>query len=116
MNEEEITVKILEDGTKEYYRNGLLHRDNDLPAVECAHGTKFWFKNGKLHRDNNLPAMEYYDGDKEWYKDGQPHREDGPAQDFIKVGLKRYWYNGKQLDITTDAELRLLIKTNFMVL
>jgi len=67
--------KIDLDGTKRWYNsNGERHRDNDLPAVECAHGTKYWYSNGKLHRDNG-PAVEYASGFKEWYKNGQQVEE-----------------------------------------
>ena len=31
---------------------------------------KIWYKNGKLHRDNDLPAIEYSNGDKVWCKNG----------------------------------------------
>lgn len=46
-----------------YYKNGLRHRDNDLPAYYSLYEIK-WYKNGLLHRDtygeNNqlLPAVE----------------------------------------------------------
>jgi antitoxin component YwqK of YwqJK toxin-antitoxin module len=35
-------------GTVHWYQNGRLHRDNDLPAIECADGTKYWYQNGEL--------------------------------------------------------------------
>jgi hypothetical protein len=59
------TVKIDEYGTKRWYINNKLHRE-DGPAVECADGYKAWYINGKLHRENG-PAAEYADGDKCWY-------------------------------------------------
>ena len=34
------------DGTKEWFKNGLRHRD-DGPAIEKADGTKEWWKNGE---------------------------------------------------------------------
>ena len=34
------------DGTKEWYLNGKLHRE-DGPAIERADGTKEWWLNGK---------------------------------------------------------------------
>ena len=37
-------------------------------------GTKVWWMNGKIHRDNNLPAIIYADGAKEWYQYGRRHR------------------------------------------
>ena len=31
-------------------KNGQLHRDGDLPAVETSEGYKSWYKNGQLYR------------------------------------------------------------------
>ena len=31
-------------------------------------GTKRYYKNGKLHRDGDLPAIENRDGEKHYYK------------------------------------------------
>ena len=42
----EYTVKIWDDGTKIWYLNGKLHRE-DGPAVECADGNKYWYLNGE---------------------------------------------------------------------
>jgi hypothetical protein len=33
-------------------------------------GTKFWYLNDELHREDG-PAVEYSDGDKFWYLDGK---------------------------------------------
>jgi len=59
---------IDKDGTKTWYQNGLLHRDNDQPAVIRRYGNKNWFQNGKLHRDNDLPAIIHSDGSQFWYQ------------------------------------------------
>jgi hypothetical protein len=40
-----------------WYKNGKIHRDNDLPAIISQNGYKGWYKNGQLHRDNDLPAV-----------------------------------------------------------
>lgn len=37
-------------GNKRWYKKGLLHRDNDEPAVIMADGSKGWFIKGKAHR------------------------------------------------------------------
>jgi hypothetical protein len=42
-----------ENGTKSYYQNSELHRDNDLPAVEHGSGTKLYYKNGVEYVPNN---------------------------------------------------------------
>jgi hypothetical protein len=41
---------IRENGDKEWYIDGLLHRE-DGPAIEKSDGTKMWYKLGKIHRD-----------------------------------------------------------------
>ena len=30
-----------------------------------------WFKNGKLHRDDDLPAVLWLDGTRAWYQNGE---------------------------------------------
>ena len=35
------------DGTKEWYKNGLLHRKNRLPAIRKPDGSRQWYVNGK---------------------------------------------------------------------
>ena len=42
----EYTVKIHNDGSKYWYLNDQLHRE-DGPAIEHADGTKHWFLNDK---------------------------------------------------------------------
>lgn len=68
------------------YKNGLSHSYGDKPAVVIIDGDvvrKMWFKDGVLHRDGNLPAVVHdlgNDGvlgnEKEgvynaWYKNGK---------------------------------------------
>tara|TARA_B110000503_G_C7001013_1_gene351534 strand:+ start:341 stop:601 length:261 start_codon:yes stop_codon:yes gene_type:complete len=60
---------ILKDGTKYWYLNDLLHRE-DGPAFEGAGGIKAWYINGKFHREDG-PAIEYAHGDKRWYYQGK---------------------------------------------
>jgi hypothetical protein len=88
------TVKIDEYGTKRWYINNKLHRE-DGPAVECADGYKAWYINGKLHRENG-PAAEYADGDKWWYINGKLHRENGPAAEYAD-GDKCWYINDVEL-------------------
>jgi len=94
------TVKIHDNGTKEWYLNGKLHRE-DGPAVEYADGTKFWFLNCKLHRTDG-PAAEYADGTKYWYLNGKLHRTDGPAVELAD-GTKEWWLNNEHL---TESQWR----------
>ena len=65
-----ITETRGEGGTRFWYKDGVLHRDNDLPAIECANGTREWYKEGEQHRAGDLPAIEYANGARYWYKNG----------------------------------------------
>ena len=60
-----------------------------------TNGTKFWYRDGKLHREDG-PAAEYADGDKEWYLNGELHREDGPAIEYAS-GTKHWYLDGEAL-------------------
>jgi hypothetical protein len=58
-------------------------------------GTKYWYLNGKIHREDG-PAIEGTTGSKYWYRNGQYHREDGPAIEYSNG--TGYWYlNGKRI-------------------
>ena len=87
----EYTVKVYDDGRKEWYFNGKLHRE-DGPAIEDANGDKFWYLNGELHREDG-PAIEWANGDKSWWLNDVLHREDGPAVVYAD-GSKEWYLNG----------------------
>jgi len=70
----EYTVKVYENGRKEWYLNGNLHRE-DGPAIELANGVNLWYLNGKRHRVDG-PAIECAWGDKEWYLNGKEYTEE----------------------------------------
>lgn len=90
---EGVTIKLA-NGAKQWWVNGKLHRDNDLPAVEWSDGGKEWWKDGGRHRDGGLPAAERANGDKFWYVNGNPHREGGlPAIEWAN-GKKEWYKNG----------------------
>ena len=70
-----ITLKLLETyenkyGNQYWYKNGLRHRDNDLPAIIRENGDQFWYKDGKEHRYNDLPAAIMSCGTQYCYKNG----------------------------------------------
>jgi hypothetical protein len=69
-------------------------------------GTKFWYFNGKLHREDG-PAIEDANGDKCWYINGQLHRKDGPAVEY-EDGYKAWWINGK---LVTEQDVLNLSQT-----
>ena len=96
----EYTVKVHVTGTKEWYLNGDLHRE-DGPAIEGTYGTKHWYLNGKRHREDG-PAIEYADGDKSWYLNGVQYTEEeyysklNPAKELTMEELvKELGYNVK---------------------
>ena len=60
--------KVEKDGTKKWFLNGKLHRE-DGPAVESSTGTKEWWLHGKRHREDG-PAIECADGAKNWFLHG----------------------------------------------
>lgn len=113
----EYTVEVYEDGSKRWYLDGKLHREDgpafehangrkdwylngerhreDGPAIEWADGTKFWYLNGQRHREDG-PAVEWSDGSKEWRVKGQLHREDGPAVEWSD-GTKKWWLHNKRV-------------------
>jgi hypothetical protein len=68
------TLKIDEDGTKEWAIRGLFGRSitrhrTDGPAAEYSSGTKEWYIDGNLHRTDG-PAIEWSNGDKTWWLNG----------------------------------------------
>ena len=77
-------------------------------------GSKFWYLNGKLHREDG-PAVEFADGGKQWYLHGKCHREDGPAIEYYN-GQKRWFLNDEEVSWervfrqakTPEIELRIL--------
>ena len=67
-------VIVYDNGTKKWYLNDKLHRE-DGPAVEWVEGDKFWYLNGKRHREDG-PAIEYSNGDKFWFLNDEIYREE----------------------------------------
>jgi len=67
------TVKVYPDGTKYWYLNDKLHRE-DGPAIELANGTTEWYLNDKLHREAG-PAVEGTGGYKAYYLNDKPLTE-----------------------------------------
>lgn len=51
-------------------KNGLTHREGDLPAAIYKNGTVSYHKNGLIHRDNGFPAVIRTDGTLEWFENG----------------------------------------------
>lgn len=88
-----------------WHRLGRLHRENDEAAfvINSINPTYYWFKNGLLNRDNNKPAIrEMYGLEKPneawnpkeqvWFKNGFIYREGNlPAKcGYYPIGTEKY--------------------------
>jgi hypothetical protein len=80
--------EIDEFGTKRWYLNGKLHRE-DGPAVEYTHGDKFWYFNGELHREDG-PALEFTSGYKCWYINDEKYTEQEYYKKLYNLGIITY--------------------------
>jgi hypothetical protein len=63
--------EVSKDEVRHRDKNGLLHREGDLPAVFLADGTQEWWVKGLLHREGGLPAVIHADGTREWWVEGK---------------------------------------------
>lgn len=72
----------------------IIHRDNDLPAIEMADGSLFWYQNGLIHRSNDLPAIIFANGDQFWFINGKAHRNDDQPSAIFATGRKEWHKNG----------------------
>lgn len=92
----EYSMLVYDNGREEYYKNGILHRDEDLPAIIekrenykvylsdhkrykyfLRFGTNIeciWFKNGLMHRENDRPAMITFTGNCMWKYEGKLYK------------------------------------------
>jgi hypothetical protein len=93
MSYKEYTVKVFDDGSKYWYQNDKLHRE-DGPAVEWADGSKYWYLNGERHREDG-PAMEWANGIKQWYLNDKEYTEAGfkkkmnPVKELTVADIER---------------------------
>jgi len=101
-NNQQPVIKTYADGTKEWFLNDRLHRE-DGPAVIRTDGSRYWYLNDKQHREDG-PAIVRADGSQLWYLNGRLHREDGPA--YIGAdGSQRWYLNGERVEpFTTNEE------------
>ena len=77
MNREKVIKKTKDDIRTGYLDddgNFILHSFGDDPAMIYDNGTKYWYKDGLVHRDNNLPAVirsnrynSYYKNNKHYW-------------------------------------------------
>jgi predicted hydrolase (HD superfamily) len=60
-----------------------------MTMIEREDGTREWWIDGKLHRTDG-PARIWKNGTEEWWFEGMLHRLDGPA--VINAGCKNGWW------------------------
>lgn len=75
---------------------GLLHSEDDEPAVVCDNGYKIWYKHGKIHRDDDKPAMINPDSTTSWFKDGILHREGNKPAIEYNNKCYEWWEEGER--------------------
>jgi hypothetical protein len=111
---------IDEFGTVLYYNaKQQLHRE-DGPAKIHYNGTKKWYFNGNLHRENG-PAIEWGDGyfllddciEGDWYFEGQRHRLDGPAIDWHNY--KKWFIHGEQISCKNNEEFLRIVRIRVLL-
>ena len=102
-------LKIIQSTNIIEYKNSndQTHNENG-PALIYKNGTKKWYKNGLLHRDDG-PAIEWSDGDKSWYFEGKLHRKGGPAIDR-ENGSKSWYFEGIEYSYENFCKLIKNIK------
>lgn len=105
-NGEYLPARIINYGDKIWYKEGLIHRENDLPAIiEKYNKRQEWRINSKLHREGDLPAIIHSNGYCEYYKNGKRHRDDdingNPQPAVIKSYSQILFFkNGVQFFLT----------------
>ena len=58
MENQKPICKVNGDGTKQWYLNGKLHRE-DGPAIEYVDGDKYWFLKNKFYGLEPYPPKKY---------------------------------------------------------
>ncbi len=86
-------VCVTDKYVTKWFLNDVIHRDNNLPAVEYSNGDKEWCQNGEYYRDNDQPAVEHVDGLNSWYQHGKLHR-DGDKPAVVSKELSCWYKNG----------------------
>jgi hypothetical protein len=89
----EYTMKVHDDGRREWYLNGKRHRE-DGPAIVNPNGCEVWYLDGQLHCEDGPAVKHTINKYEEWYLNGKRHRKDGPAVKN-EGGFKAWYFNGK---------------------
>ncbi len=111
---------------KEFHKNGVLHRDHDLPAKikDSPSNILFeFYKNGVLHREGNLPARIYFskiNGGyetilREYFRNGEYYRDhDLPTRItyYENIKLEEYLKEGIYHRDTFPATIKYFKRSN----
>ena len=89
-----------------------LHSFNDQPACYDHLGNKEWYKDNLLHREGDKPAIIITNGFKMYYKNGIKTRIGKPAVIFPN-GKVEYWLEGVKYD--KEDYFLLLRKRNISI-
>lgn len=102
-NGDKPAITNFHESLREYYKNGVLHREHGPARV--TEYVEEWFLNGMLHRPLRPAVIKLYPHHKEWrwFINGNCHNALGPALITEDAdGTKAYWFiNGKPLDFKT---------------
>ena len=61
-----------------WYKKGRIHRKGDKPAkIFLNKNLYYWYKKGKIHRDGDNPAILIPNGTAWWIRNNKPFREGG---------------------------------------
>lgn len=77
IHREDGPAQIYPGGPEIWFQNNLVHRDDGPAVIEEGH--REWYQRGQLHRDDDLPAIIYSNGQKEWWQNNEKHRRGKPA-------------------------------------
>jgi hypothetical protein len=91
---------VTKENTKRWYKDGLIHRSDDKPAV-VGDNIQMWYQNGVYHRDGDKPTIVYSNGTMYYHKNGKYHRdlELGPAVIDTTNNRVEYWMEGVKQDV-----------------
>lgn len=105
--------------SERWYKNNLVHRGHDKPAVISYYkngilAEKLWMIRYFISRQDNPAILQYYnDGAikyQAWVVDNFPHRLEGPAQiEYYDNGCIRYesfWIHGKHHRVNNPAYIQ----------
>jgi len=62
------------------------------------------------HNEDDKPAIIYSDGFKAWFKRGKLHRIKGPAVEFERDKVKKWYLNDKYIPVNSQEEFEKYLK------